>query len=71
MGAGEEATVAAVTASREVFAAQIESHGGRVVDAKGDAILAEFASVVDAVNAAVTVQTMLGERNAGPPEQDD
>ncbi|MEE8435252.1 MAG: hypothetical protein V3S64_10740 [bacterium] len=44
MGADEEATVAAITASREVFLSRIERHKGRVVDAKGDAILAEFAS---------------------------
>ncbi len=69
MGADEAATVAAITASREVFVNQIERHKGRVVDAKGDAILAEFASVVDAVNAAVAVQARLGERNAELPEE--
>ncbi len=45
-----------LTACRKVFVSQIESHRGRVVDAKGDAILAEFASVVDAVTGAVEIQ---------------
>ena len=42
MGADEEATVATLTAYRAVFISHIASHSGRVVDAKGDAILAEF-----------------------------
>jgi len=40
MGADEEATVAAFGAYREVFLGRIARHRGRVVDAKGDAILA-------------------------------
>ena len=56
MGADEEATIETLTAYRKVFLSQIESHRGSVVDAKGDAILAEFASVVDAVNSAVEIQ---------------
>ncbi len=41
MGADEEATIETLTAYRKVFVSQIESHRGRVVDAKGDAVLAE------------------------------
>ncbi len=63
MGDDEEATIETLTAYRKVFLSQIESHNGRVVDAKGDAILAEFASVVDAVNGAVEIQRELSERN--------
>ena len=40
MGDDEEATVAALGACREVFLGRIARHRGRVVDAKGDAILA-------------------------------
>ena len=40
MGADEVATVAAPGAYREVFLGRIARHRGRVVDAKGDAILA-------------------------------
>ena len=68
MGADEEATVATLTAYRKVFVSEIENHHGRVVDAKGDAILAEFASVVDAVKGAVEIQRELAEKNAGLPD---
>ena len=67
MGADEEATIETLTAYRKVFLSSIASHNGRVVDAKGDAILAEFASVVDAVNSAVEIQRELAERNAELP----
>ena len=63
MGADEEGTIETLTAYRKVFLAHIESHNGHVVDAKGDAILAEFASVVDAVNGAVEIQRELAEQN--------
>ena len=68
MGADEEATIETLTAYRTVFLSHIENHGGRVVDAKGDAILAEFASVVDAVNGAVEIQRELAERNTELPD---
>ena len=65
MGDDEEATIETLTAHRKVFISEIKKHRGRVVDAKGDAILAEFASVVDAVNGAVEIQRELGEKNTG------
>ncbi len=68
MGADEEATIETLTAYRKVFVSQIESHRGSVVDAKGDAILAEFVSVVDAVNGAVEIQRELAEKNADLPD---
>jgi len=68
MGDDEEATLETLTAYRKVFISEIKNHRGRVVDAKGDAILAEFASVVDAVNGAVEVQRELAERNAELPD---
>ena len=64
MGADEEATIETLTAYRKVFTSKIKKHRGRVVDAKGDAILAEFASVVDAVNSAVVIQRKLAGQNA-------
>ena len=63
MGDDEEATIETLTAYRKVFLSHIETHRGRVVDAKGDAILAEFASVVDAVKSAVEIQRELAEKN--------
>ena len=63
MGADEESTIETLTAYRKVFTSEIKKHRGRVVDAKGDAILAEFASVVDAVKGAVEIQRGLAEKN--------
>ena len=45
----------------------IQQHQGRVVNAPGDALLAEFESVVDAVKSAVEIQTELAKRNAELP----
>ncbi|MBW7998534.1 MAG: adenylate/guanylate cyclase domain-containing protein, partial [Candidatus Glassbacteria bacterium] len=68
MGADEEATIETLTAYRKVFLSYIENHRGRVVDAKGDAILAEFSSVVDAVSSAVEIQRELAAKNAALPD---
>jgi adenylate cyclase len=67
MGEDELATVRALGESREVIGAAVARHGGRVVDAQGDNLLAEFASVVDAVQCAVGVQRELQSRNADLP----
>ena len=64
----EEATVRTITAYREVMVARISGQNGRVVDAKGDNILAEFPSVVNAVRCAVEIQRELKKRNAELPE---
>jgi adenylate cyclase len=45
------------------MSALIQQHRGRVVDSPGDNLLAEFASVVDAVQAAVAIQRELSARN--------
>ena len=63
MGDDEEATLESLTPYRKVFTSEIKKYRGRVVDAKGDAILAEFASVVDAVKGAVEIQRELAEKN--------
>ncbi|MCZ6552855.1 MAG: adenylate/guanylate cyclase domain-containing protein, partial [SAR324 cluster bacterium] len=67
MGDDEPATVQTLTEFREVFISYIQRHHGRVVDAKGDALMAEFVSVVDAVAGAVEVQRELAEKNAELP----
>lgn len=64
MGEDEEATVRTLTGHRELMAGLIAEHRGRVVDAPGDYLLAEFASAVDALAAAVAVQQGLAGRNA-------
>ena len=48
----EEATVRTITSYRAAMTHLIEQYRGRVVDSPGDNILAEFTSVVDAVNCA-------------------
>ena len=67
MGDDEVATVRAITEYRAVIASTVTGHGGRVVDAPGDNVLAEFGSVVDAVQCAVDVQRELQSRNAELP----
>ncbi|OLB49373.1 MAG: hypothetical protein AUH99_11855, partial [Candidatus Rokubacteria bacterium 13_2_20CM_2_70_11] len=67
MGEDEVATVRTLTAYREVMAALIRERSGRVVDATGDNVLAEFASVVDALECAVALQRELKSRNAQLP----
>ena len=68
MGDDEVATVRAITEYRVLIASTVAGHGGRVVDAPGDNVLAEFASVVDAVQSAVDIQRELESRNAALPE---
>jgi len=67
MGDDEVATVRTITEYRAVVASTVTGHGGRVVDAPGDNVLAEFGSVVDAVQCAVDVQRELQSRNAELP----
>jgi adenylate cyclase len=64
----EEATVRTITAYREVMTNLIQGNDGRVVDAKGDNLLAEFPSVVDAVRCGVEIQKELKVRNNDLPE---
>jgi TolB-like protein/Tfp pilus assembly protein PilF len=64
----EKGTVRTLNAYREVMANRIQQHHGRVVDAPGDNVLAEFASIVDAVECAVEIQKELKTRNAELPE---
>jgi len=68
MGDNEEATVQTLTAYREIMSRLIQQHYGRVVDSPGDNLLAEFGSVVDAVECAVIIQKELGARNGALPE---
>ncbi len=68
MGADEEATVAMLKTYREVMDGFIARHRGRVVSTAGDSVLAEFASPVEAVRCAVSIQQELADRNAALPE---
>jgi adenylate cyclase len=68
MGEDEAYTVGALKERRKLFAENIQTHGGRVVNAPGDSILAEFPSVVSAVQCAVEIQTHINDRNAELPD---
>jgi adenylate cyclase len=65
----EVTTVRTVEEYREVISDFIVKHRGQVVDSPGDNLLAEFGSVVDAVECAVETQKELGVRNADIPEK--
>ena len=68
MGRNEEGTLGQLMAHRRALVdPKIVEHHGRIVKTTGDGILAEFASVVDAVRCAVEMQRGMEERNAGIP----
>ncbi|MGD9279913.1 MAG: tetratricopeptide repeat protein [Desulfobacterales bacterium] len=64
----EEATVRDIAVLRVLIFDIVQKHHGRVVDSPGDNILAEFASVVDAVNGAINIQEEISKSNADTPE---
>jgi adenylate cyclase len=68
MSEEEVGTIQTLNAYKEVIASLIQHHRGRVVDAPGDNVLAEFGSVVDAVQCAIEIQKELKARNADLPE---
>ena len=68
MSVDEEATLRTLNAYREVTYALIQQHRGRIVGTAGDSILAEFASIIDAVQCAVAIQKELRGKNAELPE---
>jgi adenylate cyclase len=64
MGQNEAGTLAALKAHRrELIDREISSHGGRIINAKGDGVLVEFASVVAALECAVAIQRGIANRN--------
>jgi len=68
MADDEAGTVEKLKAYRESMNVLIQSHSGRVVDAVGDNLLAEFSSAVEAVECAVEMQADLKEKNDILPE---
>ena len=64
----EEATIRTITEYRKIITEQVKQHEGRVVDSPGDNVLAEFASVVDALKCAVQTQKEIAEQNENLPE---
>jgi adenylate cyclase len=68
MGDNEEDTVRTISLYRQLMIDMIGEYSGRIVDAKGDNLLGEFASVVDAVTCSIAIQIKLSQKNADLPE---
>jgi adenylate cyclase len=68
MGEDEEWTLHTLNTYKGMMSGLIQQHRGRVVAAPGDNVLAEFASVVDAVQCSVEIQQVLRAKNAMLPE---
>ncbi|NNK93401.1 MAG: adenylate/guanylate cyclase domain-containing protein [Desulfobacterales bacterium] len=69
MGDDEAATVKTITVYQKIMTNLIMQHRSRVIDSPGDNLPAEFGSVVDAVQCAVTIQKELQARNNELPEE--
>jgi len=63
MGRDEHGTLVRLKECRELIQAFIERHHGRVVSWSGDAVLADFSSVVESVQCAVEIQRELKAQN--------
>ena len=68
MGEDEEWTLRTLNSYKGLIRNLVGEHRGRVVGSPGDNVLAEFASVVDAVECAVEIQQVLRTKNALLPE---
>ena len=68
MGDDDEHTINTITVYREIIAELIVTNHGRVVDAPGDNILAEFSGALNAVNSAVEIQRTLETENGKLPD---
>ena len=68
-GDDEDATHRALSESLDLIAGVIQSHSGEVMHYAGDAVLARFEAVVDAVSSAIEIQQQLKARNSDRPEK--
>ena len=69
MHVDEEATLRTLTSHRKIIDGLISAASGNITSTAGDSVLAEFASVVEAVNCAVAMQTALAQANAPLPAE--
>ena len=67
IGEDEVTTLQAVAAHLALMRTLVSQHGGRAIGSRGDSLLAEFPSVVEAVQGAVEMQRELKGRNADLP----
>ena len=70
MEADEAGTLGTLRRHRAAIAGLVARHDGRVVNTWGDAVIAEFASVVEAVQCAVEIQQEISSQDADPPQAD-
>lgn len=68
MEADEAGTLETLRSYREAMNGLMARHDGRIVNTWGDAIIAEFGSVIEAVQCAIEIQTELSNRNHDLPE---
>ena len=68
MEADEAGTLATLRRYRAAIAGLVARHDGRIVNTWGDAVIAEFASVVEAVQCAVEIQQEISNREPDPPQ---
>ena len=69
MGEDEVGTIRTLTAYRDAMTNLISQYHGRVVDAPGDNLLAEFTSVVNAVQCAVEIQKDIANCNKNSSQE--
>jgi adenylate cyclase len=69
MNADEGSTFRSLTAHREITDRLIAQHAGRIANTAGDSVLAEFASVVDALQCALAMQERIAAVNADVAEE--
>src|SRR5215469_10388616 len=70
METDEAGTLATLRRYRTAMARLVERHDGRIVNTWGDAVIAEFASVVEAVQCAVEIQQEISNQDSDPPHAD-
>lgn len=68
-GEDEDATHRTLSDYLDLISAIIEAHHGQVMHYAGDAVLAQFTAVLDALSAAVAIQNAIRTRNEGLPDE--
>jgi class 3 adenylate cyclase/TolB-like protein/Tfp pilus assembly protein PilF len=69
MGRDEESTVAAIRTQQVIVSDVASTHRGRIADFTGDSFLAEFGSAIDAVHAALAIQSAGDTLNRDKPSE--
>lgn len=68
-GEDEDGTHRTLRTFLDLISSSILGHDGRVVHYAGDAVLADFGTVVDALSCATAIQRELADRNVGVPDE--